>query len=227
MTWSNILSGIISGIISGCILSLSLNLLHRRKNLKPEVIFVDGISFHDGKYRIKFLNNIIYPIAITSSKFILSYRKNSNTNNDNYRYKLTIPGESISYINPKADDKDGDKLNEKTYATVVINAQTIDQRTIENSNVSQSIQTKYLQRKKWEKMNQNNVGEKESNENPHCLTIEDFFIEDSGATIIAVLQIVNLDNQQTGIAVHSFSKGKIQYREFEKGRSLKFRSEGE
>ena len=126
-------SDIISGILSGAVVSIITVMITYFKRLPPKLTIADELSYYDNIYRIKILNEINYPIAIISSQFILSYRKDSiDEKNDNYRYKLPIPGETIPYIPQMEYDKIKGHRNEKTYATLVINAQQIDARTIIN-----------------------------------------------------------------------------------------------
>lgn len=218
-------SDIISGIISGVIVTVVTIIISYIKKIPPKIKIADKISFYNDRYQIKFLNDINYPIAVISSNFIISYRKDFQTNHsENYRYKLTIPGESIAYISSKKEDEKKGQRNEKTYAALVINAQQMDQRTIENSNVSKNIQEIYIKYKKHENsINYNKESEqKEDNEqkNPSSLSLNDFFVEDDSVTIITIIEVKNLYNQITKTHCHTFSKDDIMNLPYCKGRSL-------
>ena len=211
-------SDIISGILSGVIVTVATIIISYIIKIPPKITIADKISFYNDVYQIKFLNDINYPIAVTSSNFILSYRKDSQTNQrENYRYKLTIPGESIAYINSKKDDKNKGQRNEKTYAALVINAQLIDQRTIENNNVSKSIQEIYIRYKEYEYSKVNKGSEQTY---MPILSIKDFINEDESATIITIIEVKNLYNQVTKTYCHTFSKDDIRNHPYCKGRSL-------
>lgn len=218
---------ILLGIISGAIVAIATRLINYRKNIPPQIKVAEKISHYDKKYRIKLLNETDYPISIISSSFVLSYRKDSKKiKEENYRYLLSIPGDSIPFIHPQKKDtisqivngKKNKQNNEQTYATLVINAQRIDKRTIAAKEVSQAIQKKYLKYKEYE---DNKVSESYKDlPIPESLSIDDFFEEDDNAYLIAIITVKNLINNVIKTEFHYYNMDEIGLYPYQRGRKL-------